>query len=625
MFQKIGKFTLAFLVTLALFFAYGILTLGNMSATGKTLEYIANKTIAFSLGGSKKVDDVYINVGAVYAKYGDAASIEIEYTTATTPNTSGGTDLAPKMKFANIYAEEGKSGYNYNWCPVVKDAAKNNVRYLFFRADTNLALNEIVCLDENGNVLPLTAFNLAGSGYPRAEVSKAVDAQDSFKNSSAAYDTLTQEEGYYMTSVNNFLLGGSVFGGSTYNIDENYNGLATVLMAPSVAIFGDSAFALRLTPFLATCVMLAFLYLLAKDLFRSEKWAYLFMLTVAFGGLATTVGRMGTPLPLVLCTLVISLYFAYRFFSHGVRFEKPLKGCMPVLVSGLFAALAIAMETLAVIPVLGIVATFILGLRRVKKAKAYEVEKAAGDEAAVKKIEARYAYTKRASIALAVLSYAVGTLVLLLLGAVVYYSALVKAYDTATAPSLGFLNLFVKGIVHSCSVTAFGAYGAGGGLDFLSWFIPLKNFPVYAAHTEGAYLAWETGLTAAAKILALLSFVGCAVRVVCDYRQGKADRLTKRFRRIFFVLVGAAALTMIAALIKGGFAVTYAYACSTFGLGFIPLALTAFEKKQKTQRVLTAVAVSLLLVFFILNIPTMYGFAVPTQVANALFGWTTIL
>ena len=63
---------------------------------------------------------------------------------------------------------------------------------------------------------------------------------------------------------------------------------------------------------------------------------------------------MGAPYALVACFLVASLYFMYRFFSKGISSQHIVKGGLNVLFSGLFAALALAMNTLAIFPAAGI-------------------------------------------------------------------------------------------------------------------------------------------------------------------------------------------------------------------------------------------------------------------------------
>jgi hypothetical protein len=635
MFKNLGKFVTAFIVTLALFFAYGVLTLGNMRSTGASLAYRANQTVILAIDGgakAKTVTSVYVNIGTIYERYGDSVTVEIEYTSADTPSTTGGSTLGSVKAMANIAAEGAENGYNYNWLPVVTDVHKNT-KYLFFKASANLDLNEIVCWGEDGEQLPLTAVSVGGADFNEEQTKKVVDAQKSFSASKSAYYFLSQEEGYYMTSVNNFLGGGRVLDGSIYNIDENYGGLATVFTAVSVAVFGDSAFALRLPSFMATCIMIVFLFLLTKELFKSEKSAYFLSLLVMLGGMATTAGRFGTPLPFALCAVVASAYFAYRFFAYGLDEEKPIKGCLTVLASGLFGAVAIALEILSVIPVCGVLAIVYMGVRRLNKAKTFALEKVEGETEEAdrerRKITARYAYANRVALSFTALSFLVGTLIMLFLGTVIYYAPLVKAYDTPLDPKLGFLTLFGKGIKNSCFYTSVAGLD---GVNILAWLIPLQATSVYAAHSEGVYLSWDIQMNAALQVLSLVAFICSAVKVICDFVANKNDKYTKRFRRGFFVILGGALSFLLAGAIKGGIGMVAAYPFSVFYVAFIPLLLTAFSKEHgygdkavALEKWLTIAVALVALVFFLLTVPAAFGFAVPSGLANGLFSWTTIL
>ena len=178
-----------------------------------------------------------------------------------------------------------------------------------------------------------------------------------------------------MTSIHTVLGGGAIASGSVYNVDRDFNSLATVLLLPSVAVFGDSTFALRLTPFLATCATLILVYLFGSLLFKDEKYGFAFALLFAVGGLATTVGRLGAPYALLACFLVASAYFMYRFFSKGISSEHVVRGGLNVLFSGLFAALALAMNFLSIFPVAAILALFGFGMRRQKLAYKNELVK----------------------------------------------------------------------------------------------------------------------------------------------------------------------------------------------------------------------------------------------------------
>ena len=152
-------------------------------------------------------------------------------------------------------------------------------------------LNEIVCLDVNGTVIPLSVNTEFSQGFSsrKAELAYAIDAQDSFVISDSSYHNFTQEEAWYLTSVRTVLGGMSYRESSVYTVDTDFNSFATVLMLPSVALFGASPFALRLPSLLAACAALLFVYLLAGLLFKDDKYAFVFALLFAVCGVSASL------------------------------------------------------------------------------------------------------------------------------------------------------------------------------------------------------------------------------------------------------------------------------------------------------------------------------------------------
>ena len=381
--RRLSGFARAFIILFVLFFTAGFFTLGSFRSTGKTFGYVAgdDNLAAFNLNMTEeqsKLTAVYINVGSIYLEPGESASVTVRRSTSadTKPNYTVGS-----VKLGNIYSEKDnndiKEGANFNWVTV---AAEKNLtaKCITVSATANIDINEIVCIGDDGKTIPLSVNPEFSQGnYSKSELANAIDAQKSFSASDSALKNFTQEEGYYMTSIHTVLGGGGITSESVYNVDGDFNSLATVLLLPSVAIFGDSTFALRLTPFLATSATLLLVYLFASLLFKDEKYGFIFSLIFAVGGLATTVGRLGAPYALITCFLVASLYFMYRFFAKGISSERIIKDGLNILFSGLFAALALAMNFLTIIPVAGILILFAFGMRRQKLAYINEVNKSA--------------------------------------------------------------------------------------------------------------------------------------------------------------------------------------------------------------------------------------------------------
>lgn len=545
--RRFSRFFKAFIVLFALFFAAGFFTLGSFKNTGKSFSYTSGdgNVAVFNLNmadGQSKLVAVYINVGNIYTAPGEDVTFTVKRSASslTKPSSSLGT-----ATIGNLYSakKKGKEAGNFNWVPVAEDKSVTAYK-ISVSATADFDLNEIVCIGDDGKLIPLSVDTEYSQGFTtqKKELGYAIDAQGSFKKSGASYYNFAPEEAYYMTSVHTVLGGGEVKGNSVYTVDGDFNSLATLLLLPSVAIFGNSTFALRFTPFLATCATLIFVYLLGGLLFKDDKYGFIFALIFAIGGLATTVGRLGAPHALLACFLVASLYFMYRFFSKGISSEKTVKGGLNVLFSGLFAAFAMAMNTLAAIPVAGILVLFGFGLRRQKKAYAYESEKLAAKGAEVgiaaetdgettaekevsedvqsirndeegnvvvasgedgptavwyekkgreeksaslsgkeeRKLKAQYKYKNKVAWGFAILSFLVATFVFLLLASVVSYTAYVKAYDAdPTNPSLRYGTLLWKGISAPFKISNITQFTEYNALNVAGWLLPLKAATVY--------------------------------------------------------------------------------------------------------------------------------------------------
>lgn len=379
---RLSGFSVAFIILFVLFFAAGFGSLGSFRSTGKAFSYVSgdNNIAVFNLemtDKQSKLTAVYVNVGNVYTELGADTRITVKRTNSL--DTKPGITVG-EATIGNIYSKKDKTeGANFNWISIAtgKDKLDASAKTISFSATANLDLNEIVCIGNDGKPIPMSVNTELSQGFSlqKKQLSYAIDAPNSFIGSNAARNNFTAEEAYYMTSIHTVLGGGAIASGSVYNVDRDFNSLATVLLLPSVAVFGDSTFALRLTPFLATCATLILVYLFGSLLFKDEKYGFVFALLFAVGGLATTVGRLGAPYALLACFLVASAYFMYRFFSKGISSERVVRGGLNVLFSGLFAALALAMNFLSIFPVAAILALFGFGMRRQKLAYKNELVK----------------------------------------------------------------------------------------------------------------------------------------------------------------------------------------------------------------------------------------------------------
>ncbi len=637
-----NKFTVAYFVLIALFFLSQLFTLGTFNAGGESVEYASGKTLVYNVeyaSDSEKLGEVYAKIGSVYADYGENATVTVKY--SLTSSSSSFTNLTDTgVKFANVYSKEGLSGKNYNWVRVATNTDEKAVKRIAFSADKNLQLIELVAFSDIGKPVTLTAYvgTAVEGSLSAATAKKAIDAQDSYTAELSARANLSQEEAYTLTAAHTLLSGNKTVEGSRYNLtDQNF--LATILVAPSVALFGESAFAVRFPSLIATTAILALVGLLGTALFKDEKYGFIFSLVFAIGGMATSVGRLGAPYAILACLLLASLYFMHRFYSKGIG-SRVLKGGVNVLLSGVFAATALAIDWTAIFPVLGVLVLFGFGLKRQKTAYELALAECEAEEEtrtledgteitvnlAARKAERLYQYKTKVSVGFAALGFAICTFLLLLVSGVIAYSAAVKAYDNPRDPSMSFVTLIFKGLAASGNATRVTSFSAANASSVFAWFLPWKAATLYTGGATGEYLAWSV---AANPVLSLLSFgclIGMTVKIVKDFVKKNADKKALRLRRAYFVLVGGMLLTTLAAAIRGNVSALSSFAFSIFYVGLIPLALVAlsdFGKAKKAELAFT-VLIAVAFAVFAIAIPSAYGFAVSTTQAK-LFGWTSFV
>ena len=627
--RKIGKYVWAFLAMLAVVIVSGFATLGSVCHTGESMTYFAGKSAVFKfVDGEKTVESVYVNVGTIYEDVGQNCKIEVEYSNATTPSSSG-IDFAPAYYMSNVYAQVGTDGWNYNWHTVA--SGKNiSAKYLFFKADSNLELREIVALDKDGNVIELEPYDRSLDTAMK-ERAKAVDAQNAFRaewaQSGSTRYNFTQDEAITMSAIHT--LTAEKYNGFTYLTNGNFGILATAILSVPVTLFGGSTFALRLMPFLAgiASVILAFLW--AKELFKSEKYAFYTSLLFVLGGVATTVSRIGGAYALVAAALLASAYFMYLFFSKGISANRPFQGGLNVTLSGVFASLAIVMETLAAVPVVAILVLFGFGVRRIFLSEKLALEKAeaqsdeqTGDEfdrnvltAEKEKVRSIYGYKKRVAIGLAFLSFVAVPFLMLLGVGVAFYKPLVLVYDNVGDHTRSLISLIFANVFDAGRADYAGGVTAASSATVFSWLLPLKTTQIYAATVSGKAISWGVAINAGVSCLSLAAFVFVSYKVAYGFVQKTQDKFALRVRRIYFILLAAMAATMIAAGAKGVPTMLSATVFTMAYAAFLPLAAAtveqcACEKAKLASNLVLWVSAAAAVLFFALNVVTYYGIPV---------------
>ncbi len=537
--KKLSVCVWAFILLLVACFTAGAFCLGTTKATGKALACTENKTAYYTvdMGESKMLCAVYLNIGAVYLPEGGESTVYVKYSTATSSTTNWKRVSAPQT----VLSENA-----YNWICFVSGEDLTNIKRLSFSADCNLDLNEIVCLDEKGKVISLAVGKngTEGTDYDDSQVLRSIDAQDNFYKETGARYAYTREESNLLVSTFNVLRGTDKQSGSIYALAKGYNYLATLFTLPSVAMFGTSPFALRLPSLLALTVGVVFLFLIAKELLKKDEYA---LIIGVFGLLACASVFPATGAAYAFGALLPAAYFAVRFFTRGISSQHIVRGGMNILLSGMFSAFALALDTVCVFPVLGVLTLLAFGLVRQKKAFKLALEKTGGEE---EKLRFDYGYKTRVCYCFATLSFVAITFLLILFATVACYPAVLRTYGAST----GFATAMWLGVK-----AGWRNVGAGGRMRILKWFIG-AGMPV---------------ISRIACILGAVGFVVATLFTVLAFVKKNKDKTVLRARRIYFLLVGALVASVLSWLVKGGVPILPAPLFITAYLAFVPVALAS--------------------------------------------------
>ena len=651
--KSASKYFRAFLITALAFLVIGLGTLGSVMSTGDSFVLTSKQSgdekepslmfhVMLPEGLDEDTDEynlyvkkVLVNVGAVYAPAGEDTDIRIGRGTSPDLIYSLTYPLTvPSVYRAENGSDEALSNGPYNWAVFdVTSVTEKGWRlrdyayYCFFARSNSVRINEVVFVAEN-NDLPeeerkpvvLAAELDDASIIRRAEgetkeealerASAVLDSQYLPTLSSSSFYCYSEEEAYSMMTIAEMRAGGSYVKGDTYLADTVYNALGTDILALGTLIFGMSPFGLRFFPFLAAFGVLVLGYFLVRDLSKSERAGFIFAVLYALSAAFFAAGHLGTPLMLGVFFFTASVYFCHKFYAKGMK-TADFKGALPVILSALFGALAVCTNGVWVIPMLGVIALFVAGMVRQRKAKAYYLAKAeampeapaAAEETPVpspkEHVEREYRRKDRAAIASFAVVFLIGSLVLSLLAVIPAYLPYVRVFGDPAAPMGVFAvawKLFAGGFT-GVNVTSYAQ----------SWSLHTifaGTGELFAVTCAGLLTA---AVAAAASIVALVWFL-----------VGKKQCEKPALRALVIAAVG-----LVLALV-----------CSFFGGGSFGFALTAliflfaiggFAGDQvlaeggRAAKVAMWVIAVLLILSFVLLIPFTFSVPLPAGLQTALF------
>ena len=688
----ITRFGWAAIALVLVVFVVGACTIGGFSSSGDTYFARKNAQIVFyldySAAGGEQLEKIYVNVGSVYEEAGKEFSLTFARCRGSSGSTFTTSSLG-KVTFSNMIPSEDSVGTNYNWVEAVDLTGRQfTTSYNLIRVEVSaeMFLNEVVFVNTEGEVIPAyaaesdvkgffseadwpsfrdyfhtndTVSDLGALGDPAA----LTDASDRFVTGSTAYTNYMQDEMYTLLQLDGLRMKGLTTDGTFY-ADTDFGPLSVLFPALGTLIFGVCPFGLRIFPVLFTAALVAVCYLLGKELFKNNGFAFLFACFAAFGGLALTVGRLGAAYSLIALLLVSSLYFLFRYFAGGISQERPLRSAANVLYAGLLFALAVAADPKCLFALIVPVALFAAGWVRQRREqkqtlsvlRAQLLERNAAEkseeamQANIEEFDAResslragYGYANRVVWVFFLVSFFVASALFVLLSALPSYYIYLKLYEAdPSSPTLGLFGLVWAAVKDTFTVADVTQFSAANAVNPFGWFLSLKGATLYAAGGEGTYIALNAQFNLALAVTSLVGFVFMTSYAVLYAATGGrkgayASEHSPRLLNAYFLLLAGLAACLLQYLFAGQTSAAQSFAFTVFYGGFgVLMFATAFAhdgsavKKvlgipmNNTLKVLAGMC-AVYVLLFLLSLPMVFCIPVSDLAASICFGWTTFL
>lgn len=692
--MRYSKFTKAAFFLMLAFFIIGACTIGNYNGAGRSQYLQEDSSVVFYLDQSSDdvLEEVYINVGAAYVEPGKTYSLTLKSSTLTSSTSSvtwSSSYGLGTVRLANVFDSGTTSvGTNFTWIQV-RDTSKTwgtSRKLIELTVSCDLLLNEVVFVSESGAVIDAYVTSddvqeicsdnsyswsvVRDLGFKNQddEYKTLLDAQTHYTTGSTTYSNFTQEEIYTLIQIENILdLGAQILSdGSEANVDSDFGPLAVLFLLAGTIVFGRGTFGLRMVPLLFTSALIFLIYLFMRDLYgrkggtRNEFFAFLTACLFACGGLALTVGRLGLYYSMEAFMALASYYFMYRFFSRGVSSEKPLKSACNILVSGIFFALAVAVDPKMLVACLGVIGLFVAGVVRAElkyrqsvrelrtETNKQNAEMASRDEmhantVSRKKKErimaADMSYKRRAMYLLFLVTFLVGTALIYLLSSVPSYFMYQREYGTDSS-ILYFLKETFTG---AFTITNETAYSSGNTMNVFLWLFAAKGATLYENSTTSLYIGMNAQLNIAMALTAFVGFVFLTCYAILYAVTGRQDgpygtKYSADIVRIYVVLTAGLVSSFLAYLFAGDVSAVQGFLFDIFYLAFIPLTFYSLYVHDTTKRrrlfgkirmnTISWVMFAVLIVYaviFLLSLPMVFCIPVATLAAAICFGWTSIL
>ncbi len=243
------------------------------------------------------------------------------------------------------------SSDNINYLPVAQSITSSafnwgeyvmpfKTRYAKLISTTErLMLCEIAFYDPQGNILPVKVMNEANS----ALVDEQYAVPDDLSYMSGSYF----DEIYHARTAYEYIKGYTVY-------ETTHPPLGKIIIAAGIKLFGLSPFGWRFPGTLFGVLMLPFIYLFARELFKNQYWAFFSTFIFAFDFMHYAQTRISTIDTYIVFFVIGMYYFMYKYIQT--------KSLVPLFFSGLFMGLGIASKWPGVYAGAGLAVVFFVAL-----------------------------------------------------------------------------------------------------------------------------------------------------------------------------------------------------------------------------------------------------------------------
>lgn len=200
-------------------------------------------------------------------------------------------------------------------------------KYIMFQSyyDTT-TIGEICLYDKEGNKIPITAMEEQGQ--------KLIDEQNTVPKEMSYMNSTYFDEVYFPRTSYEQLHNMPIY-------EYTHPPLGKLLISIPMYFLGVTPFAYRVGGNIAGILMILIIYLIAKELFKKERYAVFTAIIMALDGMHFVQTRMGT----ADSYLVLFCLTSFLFFLKYIKIpnsEKLKKKVMPLMLSGIFLGMAMS-------------------------------------------------------------------------------------------------------------------------------------------------------------------------------------------------------------------------------------------------------------------------------------------